>query len=123
MPCRYDDFGKTEGSYVNDKELDLLWDYEAAFCAVMTALESEPTGGWKNKVIDTIDWKESGLTKKRFNEIWKIHKAKDEKRKAQERIEQLREATEKKLKETMEAHYTPEELAMIKKMIQEGTLK
>ena len=99
MPCRdyYDDH--PEAPY--KEELSVV---APALCAVFRALAKEK-GLLMEGLLNQIDWKEAGVSKKQVLDWWKNHEEQD--RLNLERKE--REAAAKKLKKDALAKLTPEE--------------
>lgn len=98
--------------------------YEAALCAVMSALEQYllREGVRVDMVLDDwVDWKEAGLDKKHFTVWWKAHQKKDQARRKAEAVAKEAKAKENKLKASAvqklaAAGLTKEELAVLEKL-------
>jgi hypothetical protein len=95
MPCNdsRDDYGVT----VPDKEYNDLKDTEAMLCGITKVLEShrdqciigvENNGGENilDNVLNDVDWKEVGTSKKKFYAWWTKHKAADAAKKADKEL-------------------------------------
>lgn len=84
MPCS-SDYGEPgySSSYERQRLSRELKERDAMLCAALTALD-------KLKIRDPINYEEAGVSKARFEEWWRDHKIKDERRRDRERA--LREA-------------------------------
>jgi len=115
MPCR-DDWPNINRSNINQEELDLLKDYEAAFCAVMTVLEDDDD--LFADVLKKINYyREAGLSKYRFLEIWEIHKEKDEARRCREEEERAKTEKVAAIAEKLAKTFTQEDLKILREIV------
>ena len=92
MPCRDD----REDVRIEEERLKELKQTEAAFCAIMSALDNS-----LNSWLPVIDWVKAGITPTDFLNVWTHHKDRDVIREARNRAEQ--EATSRKMKQRHDA--------------------
>jgi hypothetical protein len=107
MPCR--DISDEEYARHDRQERDNL---AAALCAVLSVMEKNMPANTFNQYINTIDWKEAGITKKWLTTWWTKHKAKDAERRAYEAKERAKKERIKHLREKM--NLTEEEWSLLK---------
>ena len=109
MPCR--DWTATEvvsGEYLS-KLTHRATIAEAGLCAILTVMEKNMTEKTMTQYIDSIDWKEAGISKESFLLWWKEHKAEDAKRRKAEAKRASKEKKKEKLRETALSKLTDEE--------------
>lgn len=71
MPCT-NDYGP---NVTIDREDDIHSGRNAArLCAIMKVLDAK---GMSKKVLDTVDWKEAGTSRKSFQKWWTAHQERD----------------------------------------------
>lgn len=86
MPCRCDDFGPAPEPVIPKKKIphdlgDPTYDeLEAMLCGLCSAIEKHGA----LRFVDQVDWKEAGVTQKKFYSWWKAHKEEDRKRRLKE---------------------------------------
>lgn len=95
MPCS--DGGYYDRIYDEDRRRD-LGEREAMLCAALTVLKA-------NNLLNKINYKEAGVTKKALEEWWAGHQRQDAMRRAEER----RRAEQKRTKEEALKKLTPAE--------------
>ena len=105
MPCNDGGYDRDIITLTQDS-YDMYQNIAAMLCGIATVLEDD---GDLSSVLDKVDWKESGGSKKKFKAWWASHKAADAERKAEE--ETIREKAERV--EEILAKLTPEERKLI----------
>lgn len=108
MPCRVDDDFPTR--YAKETRHGLtIADFEAVLCGVFTAAQDGVVTGYLDGLIDVIDWKEVGVSRKAVVWWWNSHKKEDEKRREREAIAKRKDD----LKKAALAKLTAEERAAL----------
>jgi uncharacterized protein YdcH (DUF465 family) len=94
MPCSSDGYDVR----IEEERLKELKQTEAAFCAIMEALERHNSlDNW----MHVIDWVKAGTTQADFLNVWISHRRRDAIREERRRAEQ--EATSRKMKQRHDA--------------------
>jgi hypothetical protein len=99
MPCR-DEWASEQEIRADYKELRLV---QAGLCAVLSYLDSHQMAF--PIMLQSINWKEAGISEKEFVGWWEAHKVEDRMRREREAAEDRK----KKLRQSALDKLTPEE--------------
>ena len=89
MPCRVDDWDDVPRA--TKRHGLAIEDFEAVLCGMLTVLEKEE----RLFSLDDIDWDEVGVSRKMVEAWWEAHKKEDERRRAKELAERVKEERRK----------------------------
>jgi len=102
MPCR-DEYADREMELKEAKKAAMI---EASLCGILRVLDVPYD---KEKILELVDWKEAGVTRKEFETWWMGHRRKDQLRKmAEEEAKRKEDVKAKAL-----AKLTPEERELL----------
>ena len=90
MPCRVDDYSTR---YVTETRHGMtIADFEAVLCGLFTETEAD---GELFLWLGAVDWAEVGVSRKTVEAWWEAHKKEDERRRAKEAAEKIKEQKRK----------------------------
>ena len=109
MPCRTDGWDEPVKPRKETRHGMDIADFEAVLCGILTAASEGILVGRVDGLMDVVDWKEAGVSRKTVEAWWKRHQKEDADRRAREAAEQRRTA----LKQSALKKLTAEERAAL----------